>query len=700
MNKIKAWIKSSKCDFALFIILLVLANLVGHNAFFRMDFTGSKSYSLSKASKQLVKNVSEPVTVRVFFDENLPSPYNTYAQYVKDLLEEYEGAANKNFSLIFMDMDKEENRSLAYDFGLGQVQIQEIKNNEVGFKQVYMGLVISYGDSVELLDGITSIDGLEYKVTSALSRMIDKSDALSGLGKDEKLDLTLYLSDDLVKFGISGVDQIETLAKAVVSEVNQQNKDRISFKTRSPASNEAEELADKYGIQAITYQDEGQNKTAVIGLVLEYKDKFRILPLYIERSLFGYSLAGSDDLRIDLNDAISGILSKSLKVGYVTGHNEMDLESENYCANFNALLSKTYEIVTLDLSTQDIPAGMNCLIINGPQYDFAEEELYKIDQFVMKGGNLMVYLDPLATTPSTTGYSQYDYVNNDNNLDRLLEKYGIKRNYEMIMDESCYVQSSQTNGSYNLYWAPMLQKTELAKHPVTNNLGYVIMLQMGSFDLNVPEGIKSTVIAKSTEKAWTEGAGLVLNPMLLSPDTANEKSYDMAVLLEGKFESAFDAAPETLAEDGNTGSGINTDSHLSKGKLDGKIFFASSSAITTRQVVDADGSNPVAMMTLNMVDYLNGREDLCSMRTKGLGISTLTLQSKAAEKFAQYFNIIGIVVLVALFGFIVYRKRSRRRLAIQKKYNPNDERFMTSKKESKNESKTDSKDENKGADNE
>lgn len=692
MNKIKAWIKSSKCDFALFIILLILANLVGHKAFFRMDFTGSKSYSLSKASKQLVKTISEPVTIRVFFDENLPSPYNTYAQYVKDLLEEYRGAANKNFNLIFMDMDKQDNRSLAYDFGLGQVQIQEIKNNEVGFKQVYMGMVISYGDSVELLDGITSIDGLEYKVTAALSRMIDKSDALAGLGADEKLDLTLYLSNELLDFGISGIDQVGNLVQAAVSEVNQQNKGRINFKTHSPSSKEAEELANKYGIQAISYQNEGQTNTAAIGLVLEFKDKYRILPLYIERNIFGYMLSGSSDLRVDLNDAISGILSKSLKVGYITGHNELELENENYCANFNALLSQTYEIVSLDLSKQDIPAGMNCLIINGPQYDFAEEELYKIDQFVMKGGNLMVYLDPLATVPSTTGYSQYDYIANENNLDRLLEKYGIKRNYEMIMDESCYVQSSQTNGSYNLYWAPMLQKTELAKHPVTNNLGYVIMLQMGSFELNAPEEIKTTVLAKSTEKAWTEGPGLVLNPMLLTPNKEAEKSYDMAVLLEGKFESAFAAAPENNADAGETEININTDSHLSKGTLAGKIFFASSSALTTRQVVDANGSNPVAMMTLNMVDYMNGREELCSMRTKGLGISTFTLKSKAAEKFAQYFNIIGIVVLVALVGFIVYRKRSRRRAAIQKKYNPNDERFMTSKKEAKNE--------NKGADNE
>ena len=84
MKKIWNWIKSPSSDFALFILFLILLNIVGNNSFARIDLTSPKSYSLSKASKQLVNTLEEPLSVRVFFDENLPPPYNNTAQYIKD----------------------------------------------------------------------------------------------------------------------------------------------------------------------------------------------------------------------------------------------------------------------------------------------------------------------------------------------------------------------------------------------------------------------------------------------------------------------------------------------------------------------------------------------------------------------------------------------------------------------------------------
>ena len=46
MKKFLNWIKSPSSDFALFIILLILANIAGHNAFLRFDLTNQGSYSI------------------------------------------------------------------------------------------------------------------------------------------------------------------------------------------------------------------------------------------------------------------------------------------------------------------------------------------------------------------------------------------------------------------------------------------------------------------------------------------------------------------------------------------------------------------------------------------------------------------------------------------------------------------------------
>ena len=296
MKKFINWLKSPSSDFALFIVFLLLLNIVSYNSFFRLDLTEPKSYSLSKPSKQVVKNLQEPLTIRVFFDKNLPTPYNSVAQYVEDLLAEYDGVANKNFSVINMDLSKEESLAMASDYGLSQIQIQEIKNNEVGFKQVYMGLVLSYGDSIETLDSITSTEGFEYKLTTKISKMISTADTLANLKQDEKINVTLYFSPVLKNMGISGCAELEEIVETSFKEVNKQNKDRLDYKVVNPSESETIEFVQKYGIQAIQYKSENQQKVAALGLVVEYNDDFRVIPVQIERSLFGYVVSGLETI--------------------------------------------------------------------------------------------------------------------------------------------------------------------------------------------------------------------------------------------------------------------------------------------------------------------------------------------------------------------------------------------------------------------
>ncbi|MBP0977282.1 MAG: GldG family protein, partial [Oscillospiraceae bacterium] len=164
MKKFLNWLKSPKSDFSLFVIVLILINLVGQRAFFRVDLTSVKSYSLSAVSRSTVKNLEHPLSVKVFFSEKLPAPYNTAEQYLKDLLVEYKNASNKNFSYEFFNMNKPESENLAREYNLKQIQIQEVKNNEVGIRSAYMGVVLVYSDRIEILDGLTYADGLEYKL--------------------------------------------------------------------------------------------------------------------------------------------------------------------------------------------------------------------------------------------------------------------------------------------------------------------------------------------------------------------------------------------------------------------------------------------------------------------------------------------------------------------------------------------------------
>lgn len=692
MKKIINWFKSSKSDFALFILFLILINIVSYNAYVRFDLTSAKSYSLSKESKNLVKNLEQPLSVRVFFDDNLPSPYNSVSQYVKDILVEYKGAGNKNFSVSFMDMSKSENIELAQDLGLRQIQLQEVKNNEVGFKQAFMGLVVTYGDNIEEINPITSTDGFEFNLTSKMSKMISMADTLAGLKNDEKITLTLYFSDILKSLGIGGADQTGNYVKEAFDKVNRQNQDRLEMKVVNPiSSSDAENYAKKYGIQIIQYKDaSGNYEKALIGLVLEKGDDFYALPLKIQQTFFSYQIAGLDNLEESIVDGLESLLSNVTQIGYITGHEELSRTDENGAKNFNQIISGMYELVDIDLKESEIPLGMNSIIINGPKTDFDENELYKIDQFIMRGGNVLFFVDSLVENQMAAYTGGEQFTPNSINLDKLLQKYGVSRDLNMVFDKNCYVNQSSSYGKLNLYWAPVLQKNQLLKHPITQNLGYVIMLQNGSLDVSEADknpDIKVSVLAKSSEESWVKENNIMLNPMYLNPPTDSSalKSYNLAVLLEGKFESAFEKAPDIIQkdDDGNDivmpQGDLSASNHINSSVLPGKLFVIGSSAVTTRQVIDESGTTPIAMFMMNVIDYLNGNEDLCTMRTKGLSVDTLTIKSQAAANFWKFFNQYGLVVILLLTGLFVWKARSKRRREINKKYNPNDSRTINKK---------------------
>lgn len=692
MKKIINWFKSSKSDFFLFLIFLVLINLVGHSFYARFDLTKAKSYSLSKASKNLVKNLEQPLSVYAFFDGNLPAAYNSVAQYVDDLLTEYEGAANKNFSVFRMDTSDSQKANLASDFGLSQIQIQEVKNNEVGFKQGYMGLAITYGDAVEILNPVTSTDGFEYKLTSKISKMISTSDTLAGLSKNDRISLKLYFSESLKKWGISGSDQIESLVQDAYETVNKNASGRIDFFFYKDVSDSILADAQKYGLQVVRIQNDDESiSSAVVGLVLEHGENFYTLPVEIQNIIFGYTISGLDGLENSITEGLQSLLSNVTNVGYVTGHGEVPLTADSSssdgevlsAANFSAIVSGSYEFIELNLAESEIPVGMNSIVINGPTEDFSDEELYKIDQFIMRGGNVIFFVDGMIENQMAMYYGGESFYKNESNIFTLLNSYGIKVENNIVFDKNCYTARNSNYGTINYYWAPNLQKNQLSQNNViTKNLGYVLMLENSSLDASEAsknKDLKVTVLAKSSDESWTESENIFLNPITMSvPQKDSLSSSTLAVLVEGKFNSAYESALQKSDSENSESSTqkIQVSSHIAKSVSAGKIFAVGSSQVTTGQVIDASGTTPVSMLLMNVVDYMNGNEDLCVMRTKSLSVNTLTVKNNAAAQFWKFFCEYGIVVIVAAVWFIVWKLRSKRKKEINKKYNPNDTRTI------------------------
>lgn len=701
MKKFINYLKSPKSDFFLFVLLLILANLVVSRSYFRIDLTSPKSYSLSKGSEQVVKTLEEPLSVKVFFSDNLNAPYSSVYQYIKDILVEYKSAANDNFSYEFVDLKKPENEKLARTYGLNQIQIQELKNNEVGMKRVWMGIVLLYADRIETLDALTSTDGLEYRITTTISNMVSTTSALSGLSGDVKL--TLYASKKLADFKIIGFNEMEEEIRKAFNEVNKKNKNRITFASIDPNPAEIPELVEKYGIQSLNWNDPNLGQgTGAVGLVLEYGEKASLFPVKMAHDFFGRNMiTGLDDLTAQIEESLKSIVSKSQEIGYITGHGELELNEQSQYGQpsqsvFANLLSDRYTLKEIKLSEEEIPQKYASVIINGPKSSFTDEELYKIDQYVLKGGNLLVFLDPFEEQQANP-YSQPTYTPINTGLEKNLEKFGVSVGKKYVYDLNCFSQSDRQYGKMQFYIAPMMQKNTLdQKSPITKNLGYVIFFQNAPIDISAAKdnsNAKVTVLAKSSKESWTVESNISPDPRFISvpSDKSTMASENLAVLVEGKFSSAFAGKPaekqksdkENEKKSDSAANAISSNEHLSKSVQNSKIIVIGSSILggariplfSDAQLLDAEGKQPVSMFVRNAVDYLNGEEDLCTMRTKGLSLNTLTVKSAAASTFAKYFNEIGLVVIVAVCGLLVLLKIKAKKRAIRERYNPNDSRI-------------------------
>ncbi len=159
----------------LIIGIAVLANLVSQEWFVRLDLTEDKQYTLSKATKDILRGLEDPVTVTAYFSGNLPPQYDRVREDFRDLLVEYHTWSDGMVEFEFVDPNKDDQvEQEVLREGLRPVLINVREKDEVQQKKAYMGAVVRYGERKEVLPLIVSSEGMEYALTTAIKKLTVK----------------------------------------------------------------------------------------------------------------------------------------------------------------------------------------------------------------------------------------------------------------------------------------------------------------------------------------------------------------------------------------------------------------------------------------------------------------------------------------------------------------------------------------------
>ncbi len=169
------------------LIILVLLNIISVRLFGRMDMTANRQFTLSEASRQLMRSLDDRVTVKAYFTEDLPSPYSTYRRALLDQLNEFRAYSRGNLQYEFINPEGEKTEREAGEQGVVQAQVQVVNEDKFEAKRAYMGLVFLYEDRKEVIPVIESITSLEYDIASTIKRLTTRTRKKIGFlaGQDE-----------------------------------------------------------------------------------------------------------------------------------------------------------------------------------------------------------------------------------------------------------------------------------------------------------------------------------------------------------------------------------------------------------------------------------------------------------------------------------------------------------------------------------
>jgi ABC-type uncharacterized transport system involved in gliding motility auxiliary subunit len=160
---------------ALSITAFLLALLVSGRLWFRLDLTKNRAYTISKVSRNLYKEIPDPVNITYYVSNKLKSVTPITGE-IEDTLREYTAYSRGKIRMAVRDPVKAEISAMVENLGIRSEQLPIMEQDQTSLVTVYSGIVIEYLDKIAVLPWVVSTATLEYDLTSRIRSMVTDSE--------------------------------------------------------------------------------------------------------------------------------------------------------------------------------------------------------------------------------------------------------------------------------------------------------------------------------------------------------------------------------------------------------------------------------------------------------------------------------------------------------------------------------------------
>ena len=154
------------------LIILVIVNILISQISLRLDLSQGKAYTLSSSTKNIVKKLVNPLTIKFFVSSDLPTRLLPVKSQVLDLLGEYKKASKGKIALKVLDPKKDSKaKEEAQELGIVELQFSEMEKDKYAVTTGYFAIALTSLNNKEALPQINELESLEYDITALIYRL-------------------------------------------------------------------------------------------------------------------------------------------------------------------------------------------------------------------------------------------------------------------------------------------------------------------------------------------------------------------------------------------------------------------------------------------------------------------------------------------------------------------------------------------------
>ncbi len=702
---------------------LVAANFIAANFWLgqlgwaRADLTSGKIYSISDATRSYLRQLQEPLLIRGYFSAETHPLLAPLAPRLRDLLREYEVAGRGKVRVEIVDplqqpaLETEANQQ----YGIRPVPFQTATKYQAAVTNSYFDILVKYGDEHTALgyrelievkqqqgrDLDVELRDPKYEITRAIKKVLS---AYRGSGNvfasiPNGVELTSYVSP-------AGklpepMPEFKAQLDALITDYKKDADGKFTARVVDPDGEggaEFQALQETYGLRPLAVGLLDQ-KQFWFHMLLRSGDRIEQVPLP--------ETLDKEGLKRNIDAALKRFTPGALRtVALVT-------PAPNPMAQFGVpgasapafqlleqKLRENAAVVSADLTDGKVPEEADILIAAAPEA-LDEKQLFAIDQFLMKGGTVVLAASPykvslgqnLDISPAATG------------LEDWLASHGLTFDKTMALDPQNTpfpVPVERNVGGFRV------QQVQLIDYPL-----FVDVRRDGLMQENAPtvgldqltlswaapikidetktDGRAVTRLIESSSGAWASADLNAVPDFQSYPTLGFEAGKDtgrqlLGVMTEGEFVSYFSGKPSPLATEADsktdqpeTASGEKSPEPekprvtgvIERSPRSARIILVGSSTFLSDDILNLTSSvnqtqylAPLSFAQ-NVVEWSLEDRGLLALRSRGGRFSrTLEPMTAGSQALWEYLNY-GL----ALFGLgVVYLARRAVRDHSQRRY--------------------------------